>query len=68
MWQKLKLEKPNIATKQILEPNVVTMVETHVELDIIVIEVDNQMVFIQVQVGKNIVNFMLSQFWRYVRS
>jgi hypothetical protein len=43
MWQKLKLEKLNISTKQILKPNVTTMVETHVELDITIIEVDNLM-------------------------
>jgi hypothetical protein len=30
------------------------MIETHSELNIVVIEVDNQMVVIQVQVGKNI--------------
>jgi hypothetical protein len=28
MWQKLKPEKPNIATKKILELNVATLVET----------------------------------------
>ncbi len=28
MWQKLKLEKPNITTKVILKPNVVIVVET----------------------------------------
>jgi hypothetical protein len=60
MWQKQKLEKPNIATKHILEPNVATMVETHAELNITTIEVDNQMVVIQIQVGKNIVNSMLN--------
>jgi hypothetical protein len=43
MWQKLKLEKPNISTKQILELSVATMVKTHFELYIIVIEVNNQM-------------------------
>jgi hypothetical protein len=37
----------------ILNPNVSTMVETHFELDIIVKEVDNRMVVIQIQVGKN---------------
>jgi hypothetical protein len=35
------------------------VVETHVELDTIAIEVDNQMVAIQVQVGKNIVEDVL---------
>jgi hypothetical protein len=66
MWQKLKFEKPNITTKQILEPNVVIMVETHAKLDITIIKIDNQMAVIQIQVGKNIVNFVLSQYWRYV--
>jgi len=55
----LKPKKPNIATKQILEPNVTTMVETHSELNITAIEVDNLMVVIQVQVGKNIVEVVL---------
>jgi hypothetical protein len=35
------------------------MVETHVELDATIIEVDNQMTIIQVQVGKNIVGDVL---------
>jgi hypothetical protein len=35
------------------------MVETHAELDMLVIEVNNQMVVIQVQVGKNIVEDVL---------
>jgi len=43
----------------ILEPNVVIVVETHFEIDTIAIEVDNQMVVIQVQVGKNIVEDVL---------
>ncbi len=47
MWQKLK---PNIATKQISKPNVATLIETHVELNTIAIEVDNQMAVIQVQI------------------
>ncbi len=55
MWHKLKVEKPNIFTKQILKPSVAIVVETHSELDTIVIEVNNQMVVIQVQMGKNIV-------------
>ncbi len=46
MWQKLKLEKPNIATKVILEPSVAIMVETHFKVDIATIKVDNQMVVI----------------------
>ncbi len=37
MWQKLK-------------PNVATLIETHVELNTIAIEVDNQMAVIQVQI------------------
>jgi hypothetical protein len=41
MWQKLKLEKSSIASKQISEPSVATMVETHFELDTTAIEVDN---------------------------
>ncbi len=59
MWQKLKVEKPNILTKQILKPNVAIAVETHSELDTIAIEVNNQMVVIQVQMGKNIVEDVL---------
>jgi hypothetical protein len=41
MWQNLKLEKPNIASKVILEPSVAIVVETHIELNIVTIEVDN---------------------------
>ncbi len=41
MWQKLNLEKLNIITKQISKPSVAIMVETHVELDITIIKVDN---------------------------
>jgi len=37
MWQKLKPEKPNIATKKISEPSVAIVVETHSELDTLVI-------------------------------
>jgi hypothetical protein len=48
MWQKLKLEKPNIITKVISKLNVATMIETHFEFDITITEVDNQMVVIQV--------------------
>ncbi len=55
MWEKLKLDKLNMAIKVIWEPSVATMVETHSKVDIATIEVDNQMAFIQVQVGKNIV-------------
>jgi hypothetical protein len=42
-----------------LKPSVATMVETHSELDTTSIEVDNQMAFIQIQVGKNIVEDVL---------
>jgi hypothetical protein len=45
MWQKLKPEKPNIATKQISQP-IAIMVETHSKLDTIAIEVDNHMAII----------------------
>jgi hypothetical protein len=41
MWQKLKPKKPNITTKHMSEPSVATMVETHYELDITTIKVDN---------------------------
>jgi hypothetical protein len=41
MWQKVKLEKPNITTKVISEPSVAIVVETHYEVDIVAIEVDN---------------------------
>ncbi len=41
MWQKLKLEKPNISSKVILKPNVAIVVETHFELNMVTIEVDN---------------------------
>jgi hypothetical protein len=41
------------------KPSVATMVEIHCVVDTTVIEVDNQMVVIQVQVGKNIVEDVL---------
>jgi hypothetical protein len=41
MWQKLKLEKPNITTKVISEPSVAIVVETHSEVNTAVIKVDN---------------------------
>jgi hypothetical protein len=41
MWQKLKPEKLNVTSKLISEPSVATMVETHCEIDIKVMEVDN---------------------------
>jgi len=59
MWQKLKLKKLNIVTKQILQPNVAIMVETHSKLNTTDIEVDNQMAVIQIQAGKNIVEDVL---------
>jgi hypothetical protein len=40
MWQKLKLEKPNIISKVILKPNVI-VVETYFEVNIAAIEVNN---------------------------
>jgi Fe-S cluster assembly ATPase SufC len=54
-----KGRKTNILTKQILKPSVAIVVETHSELDIVAIEVNNQMVVIQVQMGKNIVEDVL---------
>jgi len=41
MWQKLKLEKPNITIKQILKPSVPTVVETHSKLYTSTIKVNN---------------------------
>jgi hypothetical protein len=55
MWLKLKQKKSNIATKVTSEPSVATMIKTHCAIDIVVIEINNEMVVIQVQVGKNIV-------------
>jgi hypothetical protein len=46
MWQKLNQEKPNIATKEILEPNVAIVVETHSELHTTSIKVNNHMAII----------------------
>ncbi len=43
----------------ILEPNVAIMVETHFEVNTTLIKIDNQIVIIQVQVGKNIVEDVL---------
>jgi hypothetical protein len=40
-------------------PSVATMVETHFEVDTTFIEVDNQMVVIQIQVGKSIIEDVL---------
>jgi len=39
----------------ILEPSVAIMIETHSKVHIAAIKLNNQMVIIQVQVGKNIV-------------
>jgi len=41
MWQKLKPKKPNITIKQISELAIVTMVETHSQLDTTIVEVNN---------------------------
>jgi hypothetical protein len=43
----------------ILEPSVATMIETHFEVHITTIKADYQIVVIQVQVGKNIVEDFL---------
>ncbi len=59
MWQELKPKIPNITTKVILEPSVAMVVETHSKVDTAAIEVDNQMAFTQIQVGKNIVEDVL---------
>jgi hypothetical protein len=59
MWQKLKLEKPNISSKMISKPNVAKVVKTHSKVNTATIEVDNQMAIIQIQVGKNIVEDVL---------
>jgi hypothetical protein len=41
MWEKLKPIKPNITIKVILEPNVAIVIQTHFEIDIVAIKVDN---------------------------
>jgi hypothetical protein len=41
MWQKLKPEIPNIATKVISEPSVATMLETCSKFNTTIIEVNN---------------------------
>ncbi len=43
----------------ILKPNVNIVVKTHSEIDIVAIKINNQMVVIQIQVGKNIVEDVL---------
>jgi hypothetical protein len=45
---KTKPKKPNITTKVIPKPNVAIVIETHFEVDIIIIKIDNQMVVIKV--------------------
>jgi hypothetical protein len=42
-----------------LKPSVAIVVETHFEVNTIVIEVDNQMAVVQIQVGKNIIEDVL---------
>jgi hypothetical protein len=59
MWLKLKPKKLNITTKVILDLSVAIMIETHSEVDTIVIEVDNQIAIIPVQVGKNTIEDVL---------
>jgi hypothetical protein len=59
MWQKLKLEKPNISSKVISKPSVATVVESRSEISNVAIESNNQMVVTQVQVGKNIIEDVL---------
>jgi hypothetical protein len=41
------------------KPSIATMVETHLKVNVTIIEVDNQTIVIQVQVGKNIVEDVL---------
>jgi hypothetical protein len=48
MWKKLKLEKPNITTKTILEFSLDIIIETRSKVDTTTIKVDNQMAIIQV--------------------
>ncbi len=48
-----------MAIKVISDLSVATMIETRFEIDIATIEVDNWMVVIQIQVGKNIVEDVL---------
>jgi hypothetical protein len=44
-----------LAIKMVPKPSVTIVIETHFQVDIATIEVDNQTVVIQVQVGKNII-------------
>ncbi len=41
MWQKLKIEKPNITVKVVLEPSVAIVIKTHFKVDTTSIEVNN---------------------------
>ncbi len=59
MWQKVNPKKPIIAIKMILEHSVTTRIKIHSEVNIIVIKVDNQMVVIKVQIGKNTIENVL---------
>ncbi len=59
MWHKLKLGNTNITTKMISKPIVATLIETHYEINTIVIVIDNQMAIIQVQIKKNIIEDVL---------
>jgi len=59
MWHKLQLEKPNIDTKVILKLSVAIMIEKHSKINTVAIKVNNQMVIIQVQVGKNTIEDVL---------
>ncbi len=43
----------------ISKPSVAIVIETHFKIDTTIIEVDNQMIVIQVKVGKNIVEDVL---------
>ncbi len=59
MWQKINPKKPIIAIKMILKHSVTTRIKIHSEVNIIVIEVDNQMVVIKIQIGKNTIENVL---------
>ncbi len=51
--------KPNIVIKTISKPSVAMVIETHFEINITAIEMSNQMVVIQVQIGKNTIEDVL---------
>jgi hypothetical protein len=42
MWQKVKLERPNITTKVISKPSVTIVIETHSKVDTATIEVETK--------------------------